>query len=820
MQYSASQILTDTGLSVIKRRPLQFLPSLDEIGLWHMAGEILDNAFDEATHLKEKGQVDVRIFKGRDNIDILIRDNGRGIPPEKLLESFTVPHTSGKYDQASYTYSSGLFGLGSKVAAGLSERLRVVTMRPDKEASLFVERGDHPDKLPLLKGKGNQGVLVLFRPDPEVFSDIKSHMETSWTLLLERIRKYSYFRDEARIRLFLSETGLDPSVYTGTVSQIRKATEGSDQALVFSSESFDRESWIQSYLGIRSGIPWRHEMIRDPDKDSSMAYRIRLFLSEEMGSTRLGIVNGVGIDRPRSHHLFGVTDTLKDILAPNFSGAVKAFFLDTYTLPVHVVADVLFEGAEFTGTTKYEFRSQTFLEDYKRFLKSALRTSQGQEAIRSLLGHVGPDVEEKYLISVKGRTTIKMKGRLYQDLNYPNKFSDCTTKDRSKAELFIVEGDSAGGGIRSMRDGETQGLYTLRGVPDNSIYDEDLDQARILLQGNKIYQDLIRILDLNVRDPNMDALYFSKILILCDADSYGHHIAALLLGNLYALCPSLFRDGRVEMVRPPYYGLTFLKKGTSGKKVYILDEPSLTRWMTDHVYREALDLEVTAEHPDPKDPSKTVTSRFPLQGEEYADFIRLVLPIGETFDILAAEFAVPPEILEMLTFITQYLDPRTMDINRIRDLLKVDQAFYMPNDHVLTIAIGRNDHVIPLTRLRDRIYNSGLIRMLNAISWRRLQLYVTYRNIDQEKRFVTTVQLHAILKSLQSGMRIQGFKGIGSVSPEDIRDTCLRKESRTTVKVKGPDDISIIPKLLGRDSTWRKELMADYTEGSFEKIPY
>ena len=807
MQYQADSILTDRGLQVTRRRPTQFGISPDEIGLWHMVGEILDNAFDEATFAGAKGQVDVRIFKGRDNLDILIQDNGRGIPPEKLLDSFTVPHTSGKFDSGSYVYSSGLFGVGAKVAAGLSETFRVVTMRPKAEASLFVEKGNHTDKVPLLKGKGRSGVVVLMRPDPEIFPDIRSHMETSWTLLLERIRKYSYFHD-ARIRLFLSEEPVDPALYGKTVDQILRTTEKANQALVFSSETFDREAWIRSYLGIRSEVSWRHEFTRSPDKESSTAFRIQLLLSEDMGSTRLGVVNGIGIDRPKSHHLLGITETLKVVLANQFSGPVKAFFLETYTLPVHIVASVLYEGAEFLGTAKTDFRNPDFMESYSGFLKAHFRTKDGQEALASLMTYVGPDVEEKYLISVKGRTMIKMKGRLYQDLNYPNKFSDCTTKDRSKAELFVVEGDSAGGGIRSMRDGETQGLYTLRGVPDNSIHDADLDQARVLLQGNKVYQDIVRILGLDVRNPNIDALYFSRILILCDADSYGHHIAALLLGNLYALCPDLFHEGRVEMIRPPYYGLTFLKKGASGKKAYILDETSLVRWMTDHVYREALDIEIAAAHPDPK--GRQTETRFPLTGDEYADFIRLVLPIGEAFDILAAEFAVSPEILEMLTFVTQYLDPAAMDITRIRTLLGVDQAFYMPGDHVLTLSIGRNDHVIPLTRLRDRIYTSGLIRMLQTIAWRRLQVYVTYKAMDREKRFVTIVQLHAILKSLQSGFRVTNFKGIGSVKPEDLRETCLQKETRTSIKVRGPDDISIIPKLLGKDSRWRKDLMADY----------
>ena len=191
--YTSDSIKTLQKLDSIRHRPTAHLPDLGRQGLAKMISEVIDNSFDEVSLLKEKGKVDILLFRSKSTFQVLIHDNGRGIPVEKLVEVFTVPSTSGKYDTESYTYSSGLFGLGAKVAAGLSDKFRALTFRGTKQASLFIQKGQHPDQVPIEKGIGYSGTLVFLEPDQDIFTDIVISVDDIWVLLLEKIRKILLF---------------------------------------------------------------------------------------------------------------------------------------------------------------------------------------------------------------------------------------------------------------------------------------------------------------------------------------------------------------------------------------------------------------------------------------------------------------------------------------------------------------------------------------------------------------------------------------------------------------------------------------------------
>ena len=165
-----------------------------------------------------------------------------------------------------------------------------------------------------------------------------------------------------------------------------------------------------------------------------------------------------------------------------------------------------------------------------------------------------------------------------------------------------------------------------------------------------------------------------------------------------------------------------------------------------------------------------------------------------------------------MSYITQYLEIGRVDLRRISEIVGTDQVFYNREDHVLTISLGRRDYVIPLHRVRDRLYQE-FIPLLNKIHWRQLEIRVIYRNISDERHVMTIGQLYEVLKNLDQAFHIKQYKGLGGMDPKDLRDTCLSKENRISMIVRHPEDMSFITKILGPDSSYRKEILFSNTDG-------
>lgn len=279
------------------------------------------------------------------------------------------------------------------------------------------------------------------------------------------------------------------------------------------------------------------------------------------------------------------------------------------------------------------------------------------------------------------------------------------------------------------------------------------------------------------------------------------------MSSLYAVCPQLIDSGRVHIATPPEYSLTYQgQRGASKKKQYIVDKPSLVHWMTQNIYKPSLDIEVAYEHPHPKTGELT-SSSFKLTGREYDGFVQQVMRIGDVITNLSKELVIDPLILETMTFITYYLTPQTMDVDRVREVLGVDHLFYDPENNILTVSIGRDDYTIPLYRVQERLYEE-LMPVLNTIQWRKLQVYITSLNDPAFNRSMMTIgQLHAILKRFDDLFYIKQFKGLGSMPSADCFTTCMDPNHRTVYPITSMSDVTIMQKLLGRDSEHRKRLL-------------
>lgn len=526
IQYTADTIVTRTGLDVIRHRPSQFIPDTEIAGQTYIAFEPFDNAGDEALILGKRGKVVVAFSPDpkRETYQVIITDNGRGIPPVKLHQSCTDPHTSGKGSDGAYRYSSGLFGLGLKVTAGLSNQFRAITRRlKEGAASVYVKQGKHApaadmDPTPTTES----GTIIVYEPDPTMFTGVDTYAAEGWTNIADRIKKYSFFH-APHVQFVYIDKPLSKKAWTTPIPEAVQIIEDhiASGEPVFDSETFNREEWLRKYLGVTRPWAWSLELQKAAAQGDTMAYDIRMRYSKsEPGYSRFGMINSVPIDSATSNHISEIYKSLNVMVAKLITDSnIRKYFLESYRLPVYMAVEVKYEGAEFTGTTKHSFISAEFREEYGRHLLTQLSTPECKEAIAALFELVWPDIEAKYIAAVTGVTKLKHQGRLYQDLKFPEKFADCSAKDRSRTTLFLVEGDSAGSGIKKKRDGETMGIYSLRGKPYNGVDRlENISRSRIDIQKDNIYKDVIRILGLDPQKPDLNGLYYDKIVIMTDAD--------------------------------------------------------------------------------------------------------------------------------------------------------------------------------------------------------------------------------------------------------------------------------------------------------------
>ena len=819
--YDDSSIKTMTGLDIVRNRPTQYLPDLQHPGLSHMVIELQDNALDEASSMGTHGRVDILIFQDKKNktFQAVVKDNGRGIPLKALHASFTIPNTSGKYDKGAYKYPSGLFGVGGKVVAGLSNKFRIVSFKDKNSASTLVTKGTHGTGSIFQKSKyKTNGVYVMFQPDETIFTGVESYSESGWTDILERIKKYVFFHD-THVNFYLLDGELPYNIWQNNNDTVRAIIDEAvnNNLPMFTSRGFNKEAWLKNYLSVSGEFDWQYSLSRVADTDdlvekgegSSLIFDIKLYHTMSGNFGRLGLLNTVPIDNVKSDHIGTIVKTLTTHISNRITAKeIKDFFVESYTLPICMAVNTKYEGAQFSGTTKHSFISSAFREEYFSYLDSIMKSPESKIAIDNLYVLLEEDIKNSYIQSVTGGSKVKFQGRLYQELNFPKKFLDCSTKDRTKAELFIVEGESAGGGISGERDDVHQGIYSIRGKPFNAIKNAggDINNAFYAIQADAIYQDIIKIIGLNPSKPNINELYFNKIILLTDADSHGRHIAAIVTANLYILCPDLILSGKLCMAAPPYYGIQYVNKSLK-KKQYVLNHDALITWFTKNVYSASLDINISYEHLN-SDGTELVSTTTNLTDDNYESFIAIVLATGDKLFNLSKELTLDPTIVEMLTYVSGYLTPETMNISEIRKILDLDTINYDKHGNLLMLSIGRNDYVIPLHEFRDKLY-SELLPILSTINWRKMQIYITSKNHSHyQNEQVSIGQLYRILKKFEDLFHIKQFKGLGGMPPEDCYITCMDPSRRTIHVITSVSDIDVVFDLLGNDSSARKNLLS------------
>ena len=533
--YTARDITVLDGLEPVRKRPGMYIGGVGSAGLHHLVWEILDNAVDEAMNGHAQN---VQVTLHADRSSITITDDGRGVPVDRHPKSgtsalqviFTTLHAGGKFEHRTYRTAGGLHGVGASVVNALSKELVATSKRNGCLWQQRFERGKPVSALRKVGPARGTGTTVFFRPDPKIFP--KTTLDRD--LILNRLEVVSYlhagirvvFDDEARKekRTFRHGDGLTD--YLAHIVKARSKPPVHDAVFV---------------------------VAKDHDESGG---RINLVAqwTESTDEHLRSYVNGVPTSSGGTH---------ESGLRAGLGKAVRNF-VETHGLSpkgVSITADDIREG--LTGVLSIFVRDPQFQGQTKDRLNNPEMAQVLDSVVRPALEHwlnhnisVANAIVARIILAARARAAsraaqqeVTRKGVAAARLNLPGKLTDCSARTPEDRELFIVEGDSAGGSAKQARDRRRQAVLPLRGKVLNT---ENVAPSKVL--ENKELSDLVTALGCGFgKNFDVAKLRYGKVIILADADSDGNHIATLLLTFLYRHLPQLISRGRVYLAQPPLY---------------------------------------------------------------------------------------------------------------------------------------------------------------------------------------------------------------------------------------------------------------------------
>jgi DNA gyrase subunit B len=550
--YTAKDITVLEGLEPVRKRPGMYIGGVGSSGLHHLVWEIVDNAVDEAMNGHASN---ITVTLHADGASVTVEDDGRGAPVDKhprtktsALETiFTVLHAGGKFEHGSYKTAGGLHGVGASVVNALSKELVATVKRDGAQWEMRFKQGKPVSGLKKLGPARGSGTTVYFKPDPAIFPKI----EFDPAIIRERLEVASYLHKGVKV-VFDDETSKT------------KATFEHDEGIV---------EYLKKIVAERHAKPV-HEVPFVFNKDDGPRIDLVLQWTEATDEHIRSYVNGIPTASGGTH---------ENGLRAGVSKAIRNF-IDTHNLSpkgVTLVAEDIREG--MTGVLSVFVQEPQFQGQTKDRLNNPELTSQIDGVVRPALEHwlnhnisVAEAIVARIILAARAREAsraaqaeVSRKSATSGRLNLPGKLSDCTNPTSDGSEIFIVEGDSAGGSAKQGRDRVRQAILPLRGKVLNT---ESASLAKVL--ENKELADLVTALGCGFgKNFELPRLRYGKIIILADADSDGNHIATLLLTFIYRHLPQLIHNGKVYLAQPPLYRIDIGKE---------------THWALDDAQRDAI----------------------------------------------------------------------------------------------------------------------------------------------------------------------------------------------------------------------------------------
>ncbi|WP_312147149.1 DNA topoisomerase (ATP-hydrolyzing) subunit B [Brevundimonas sp.] len=790
-EYGADSIKVLKGLDAVRKRPGMYIGDTDDgSGLHHMVYEVVDNAIDEAL----AGHADLVTVTLNEDGSVTVTDNGRGIPTAIHAEEgvsaaeviMTQLHAGGKFDQNSYKVSGGLHGVGVSVVNALSDWLELVIYREGKKHSVRFERGETVRALAVIgdapmredKGRLLTGTEVTFYPSVTTFSHIDFDLKT----LEHRLRELAFLNSGVVIQL-ADHRGAEPVEivlhYEGGVEAFVRHLDksktpilkdvivirGQKDGIELDLALWWNDSYHETMLCFTNNIPQRDGGTHLSAFRASLT-RVMGGYIESSGLAKKEKVAPTGEDARE-----GLTCVLSvKVPDPKFSSQTKDKLVSSEVRPA--VENLCSEGL-----------SQWFEEhpvEAKLIVSKIIEAASAREAAR------------------KARDLTRRKSAL-EISSLPGKLADCQERDPAKSELFIVEGDSAGGSAKQARNRENQAVLPLRGKILNverarfdRMLSSELIGTLILALGTGIGRD----------DFNADKLRYHKIILMADADVDGAHIRTLLLTFFYRQMPELIERGHVYIAQPPLYKVS---KGKQHR--YVKDQAEMDAYLIEEGCADAeldlfngerrmgLDLQALVREAKAfKAMVDRLAARAPAFAIEQSALAGLFTESGE----LEARAAAAADRLNL--YAEEGDGPWSGDRAEQGGVVFSRIRRAVSETIVLDEQLGRS---LDARRLAERAaVFEGLFDQPGV-----------YRRKDKS----TTIRgpldlLNAVLDAGKKGMAIQRYKGLGEMNPEQLWETTLDVNARTLLQVKvehGDDADDLFAKLMGDVVEPRREFIQD-----------
>ena len=756
--YDADSIKVLKGLEAVKKRPGMYIGDTDDgSGLHHMVYEVVDNCVDEAL-AGYCTEISVSLFDGS---IVTVKDNGRGIPtdihPEEGISAaeviMTQLHAGGKFDQNSYKVSGGLHGVGVSVVNALSEYLKLTIWRDGKKHSATFSNGNTTKKLDIVGTSNSEtGTEVTFQPSTEVFTNVNFIFKT----LESRLRELAFLNAGLKIKLIDNRNNQQNKVdmlYEGGVSEFVKFIDKSRTPLI-SKPIFI--SGQRDNIQIDTALWWN-------DGYNENVFPFTNNIPQRDGGTHLAGLRGA------------LTRTINSYFTQNLTSKKEKISLS---------GDDSREGLTCVLSVKVpdpKFSSQT---------KDKLVSSEVRPAVESFLSEKISDwfeenpAEAKIVISKivesalareaarKARELTRRKSAL-DVANLPGKLADCQEKDPSKSELFIVEGDSAGGSAKQGRTRVNQAVLPLRG----KILNVEKARTDRMLSSQEI-GTLITALGTGIADEfDIEKLRYHKIIIMTDADVDGAHIRTLLLTFFYRRMQDLIKAGYLYIAQPPLYKVN---KGKS--EVYLKDDLALQNYLID------MGIE---------DSTLNINNGTIVAGPDLQRIVILTKKIKKIIESFPSN--IPSFIFEQVAMAgalsKEILENDTINVeNNISKRLdgissEYEKGWFCKYTKEKILEIGRTLRGVKnIYLLENNIFLQKEASLLNSLSKEMLEVFdkeVIFTKKEKSFKLHSPSELlNLILKQGEKGLSLQRYKGLGEMNADQLWETTLDPDSRSLLQVK------------------------------------